>query len=61
MLATGIKSPIGIKVNGSDLAVIDGVAIAIKKSVCPCLPDTNIQPFTKNGVANAKHNGYGIN
>src|SRR5438445_636896 len=33
MLATGIKSSIGIKVNGSDLAVIDKVAAEIEKSV----------------------------
>jgi len=33
MLATGIKSPIGIKVNGSDLGVIDQVAVAIERAV----------------------------
>ena len=33
MLATGIKSPIGIKVNGSDLAVIDQVASAIEQAI----------------------------
>ncbi|HSC09431.1 MAG TPA: efflux RND transporter permease subunit [Rhodanobacteraceae bacterium] len=33
MLATGIKSPIGIKVNGSDLAVIDRVAADIERAV----------------------------
>lgn len=33
MLATGIKSPIGIKVNGSDLAVIDQVAAEIERTV----------------------------
>ena len=33
MLATGIKSPIGIKVNGSDLAVIDQVATAIEQAI----------------------------
>ena len=33
MLSTGIKSPIGIKVNGSDLAVIDQVATEIERVV----------------------------
>ncbi|HEX3124534.1 MAG TPA: CusA/CzcA family heavy metal efflux RND transporter, partial [Rhodanobacteraceae bacterium] len=33
MLATGIKSPIGIKVNGSDLTVIDRVAAEIERAV----------------------------
>jgi Cu(I)/Ag(I) efflux system membrane protein CusA/SilA len=33
MLATGIKSPIGIKVNGSDLGVIDQVAAEIERVV----------------------------
>jgi Cu(I)/Ag(I) efflux system membrane protein CusA/SilA len=33
MLATGIKSPIGIKVNGTDLAVIDQVATEIEHAV----------------------------
>ena len=33
MLATGIKSPIGIKVNGTDLAVIDQVATEIERAV----------------------------
>jgi len=33
MLATGIKSPIGIKVNGSDLGVIDHVAAEIERAV----------------------------
>ena len=32
MLATGIKSPIGVKVSGGDLAVIDQVAAQIEKS-----------------------------
>jgi len=31
MLATGIKSPIGVKVSGSDLAAIDRVALAIEQ------------------------------
>ena len=33
MLATGIKSPIGIKVNGNELAVIDQVAASIEKAI----------------------------
>lgn len=33
MLATGIKSPIGIKVNGSDLGVIDKVASEIERVI----------------------------
>ncbi|WP_347261998.1 efflux RND transporter permease subunit [Rudaea sp.] len=33
MLATGIKSPIGIKVNGNDLATIDQVAVQIEHIV----------------------------
>ena len=33
MLATGIKSPIGIKVNGNDLGVIDRVAAEIERAV----------------------------
>lgn len=32
MLATGIKSPIGIKVSGSDLTVIDDVAVSIERA-----------------------------
>ncbi len=35
MLATGIKSPIGIKVNGSDLGVIDRVVADIERAVKP--------------------------
>jgi Cu(I)/Ag(I) efflux system membrane protein CusA/SilA len=31
MLATGIKSPIGVKVSGADLAAIDRVAAAVEK------------------------------
>ncbi len=33
MLATGIKSPVGIKVSGPDLAEIDRVAQAIERAV----------------------------
>ncbi len=33
MLATGIKSPVGIKVSGADSAVIDRVAMAIEQAV----------------------------
>jgi len=33
MLATGIKSPVGIKVNGNDLGVIEQVAAEIERSV----------------------------
>lgn len=33
MLATGIKSPVGIKVAGADLAVIDGLATQIEAAV----------------------------
>ena len=33
MLATGIKSPVGVKVSGTDPAVIDGVAAAIEHAV----------------------------
>jgi Cu(I)/Ag(I) efflux system membrane protein CusA/SilA len=32
MLATGIKSPIGVKVSGADLAAIDRVAAAVEKA-----------------------------
>ncbi|MFO1272834.1 MAG: efflux RND transporter permease subunit [Rubrivivax sp.] len=32
MLATGIKSPIGVKVTGGDLATIDRIAIAIERA-----------------------------
>ena len=31
MLATGIKSPIGVKVTGSDLAAIDRIALAVEQ------------------------------
>ncbi len=30
MLATGIKSPIGVKVTGADLAAIDRIALAVE-------------------------------
>jgi Cu(I)/Ag(I) efflux system membrane protein CusA/SilA len=33
MLATGIKSPVGIKVSGSDLAVIDQITAAVERTV----------------------------
>lgn len=33
MLATGIRTPLGIKVSGGDLATIEGVALAIEKVV----------------------------
>ncbi len=32
MLATGIKSPIGVKVTGNDLKVIDGIAAQSSRS-----------------------------
>jgi Cu(I)/Ag(I) efflux system membrane protein CusA/SilA len=35
MLATGIKSPVGIKVAGTSLVVIDGVTAAIERAVSP--------------------------
>ncbi len=35
MLATGIKSPVGIKVSGADLAEIDRIAAAIERVVKP--------------------------
>ena len=31
MLATGIKSPIGVKISGSDLAAIDRVALSVER------------------------------
>jgi len=31
MLATGIKSPIGVKVTGNDLKVIDGIAAQVEQ------------------------------
>ncbi len=33
MLATGIKSPVGVKISGADLAVIDRVATAVERAV----------------------------
>ncbi|HET7811711.1 MAG TPA: efflux RND transporter permease subunit [Steroidobacteraceae bacterium] len=33
MLATGIKSPVGVKVSGTDPMVIDGVAAAVERAV----------------------------
>jgi Cu(I)/Ag(I) efflux system membrane protein CusA/SilA len=33
MLATGIKSPVGVKVSGTDLAIIDKVAAAVERAV----------------------------
>jgi len=39
MLSTGIKTPIGIKVSGSDLSVLEGVAGDIERAVKQ-LPDT---------------------
>jgi Cu(I)/Ag(I) efflux system membrane protein CusA/SilA len=33
MLATGIKSPVGVKVSGTDLAIIDKIAAAVERAV----------------------------
>src|SRR5690606_21038561 len=33
MLATGIKSPVGVKVSGTDPAIIDKVAAAVERAV----------------------------
>lgn len=37
MLATGIKSPIGVKVAGSDLGQIDRATLAVERAAKRCL------------------------
>ena len=33
MLATGIKTPVGVKISGADLSVIEGIGIAVEQAV----------------------------
>ncbi len=55
MLATGIRSSLGIKVFGNDLATIERTAVAIEKSL---QDDTRTQTYTRSAFAERITGGY---
>jgi Cu(I)/Ag(I) efflux system membrane protein CusA/SilA len=57
MLATGIRSALGIKVFGADLATIEEVAVGIERAL---QEDTRTQPYTRSAFAERVTGGYFI-
>tara|TARA_R110002049_G_C9178700_1_gene563493 strand:- start:7304 stop:10471 length:3168 start_codon:yes stop_codon:yes gene_type:complete len=55
MLATGIRSALGIKVFGSDLAQIEETAVNIERAL---LDDKRTEPFTRSAFAERTTGGY---
>ncbi len=55
MLSTGMRSPLGIKVYGADLATIENTAIAIEKAL---RDDDRTRPFTRSVFAERITSGY---
>ncbi len=55
MLATGIRSALGIKVFGPDLAVIESTATEIEKAL---LADARTAPYTRSAFAERTTGGY---
>jgi len=55
MLATGIRSSLGIKVFGNELAAIERTAVAIEKSL---QNDSRTQPYTRSAFAERITGGY---
>ncbi|CAB1275321.1 efflux RND transporter permease subunit [Candidatus Nitrosacidococcus tergens] len=57
MLTTGIRSPLGIKVFGSDLNMIQQITTEIEQAL---KTDSRIQPYTRNAFAEQATGGYFI-
>lgn len=55
MLATGIRSSLGIKVFGSDLSVIERTAVDIERAL---LDDERTAPYTRSAFAERATGGY---
>ena len=55
MLATGIRSSLGIKVFGNDLATIERTAVAIEKAL---QEDNRTKPYTRSAFAERITGGY---
>lgn len=55
MLATGIRSALGVKVFGSDLATIERTAIEIERAL---LADERTAPYTRSAFAERSTGGY---
>ncbi len=55
MLATGIRSALGIKVFGPDLAIIERTAVDIERAL---LQDDRTAPFTRSAFAERATGGY---
>lgn len=55
MLATGIRSTLGIKVFGSDLAEIEKTSVNIERAL---LKDTRTAPYTRSAFAERTTGGY---
>jgi Cu(I)/Ag(I) efflux system membrane protein CusA/SilA len=55
MLATGIRSTLGIKVYGTDLATIEGIAIEIERAL---QQDPRTAPYTRSAFAERTTGGY---
>ena len=57
MLATGIRSALGIKVFGPDLATIEEISVGIERAL---QEDTRTQPYTRSAFAERVTGGYFI-
>lgn len=57
MMATGIRSSLGVKVFGPDLATIEDVAVQIEKAL---LSDARTEPYTRSAFAERITGGYFI-
>ena len=55
MLATGIRSSLGIKVFGADLATIESIAVDIERAL---LEDERTAPYTRSAFAERATGGY---
>lgn len=57
MMATGIRSALGVKVFGPDLATIEDVAVQIEKAL---ISDARTEPYTRSAFAERITGGYFI-
>jgi Cu(I)/Ag(I) efflux system membrane protein CusA/SilA len=55
MLATGIRSALGVKIFGPDLATIEGVGVDIEQAL---QADDRIAPYTRSAFAERTTGGY---
>ena len=55
MLATGIRSPLGVKVFGPDLESIEATAVGVERAL---LEDARTRPFTRSAFAERVTGGY---